>query len=63
MARDRLQILRRVNSCFDVLLYDQDLKQLPKERREEMIKDIPLDELHAPAPDSPDEEAQQQQQQ
>ena len=43
-------MLRRNNACFLIKIFDQDLKSLPKERREELTRDIPPEELLAPAP-------------
>jgi hypothetical protein len=48
-AYDRLKVLRRVNQNFDIHLYLNDLKTLwTKEKRLELTKDIPEDQLHNP---------------
>lgn len=61
MAVDRLQVLRRPNQDYDILLFECDLKpNVPKERRQELIKDLPESELIKDNSDSGNEEHHQE---
>ena len=57
MALDRLQVLRRDKSDYEILFYKKDLKPLTKEKREEILSmTTTVDEVDDPECDSNQED-------
>ena len=45
-AYDKLEVLRRQNDSYEIMLFELDIKQkLAKEKRQELVRDIPEHEL------------------
>ena len=50
MAADRLNVLRSPNEQLMIMLFEADLvkSQMPKDKRQDLMKDIPDEELISP---------------